>query len=205
MKNYDLIIFDLIDTLAYCEGLSEHTLRLEQSLGKKTVEEFIDGGNIDTFRSVAEAIRKFKSITPLTMEEEEAVHDWLSWSKIFLFSDSVEILEFLKNEGYKIGVISNSPPTPRDQLSDLGIKHYIDEVIFSFEVGYRKPEKEIFLTMLEGTGVDASRALMIGDSIKYDINAARAVGIDALLLDRQNTSETTPKITNLSELKAFLT
>lgn len=204
MSKYKLIIFDLIDTLAYCKGLSEQSVQLEQILGKDTIDRFIDGGNIDKMPSVDEAMKKFKSITPLTPQQEELVCKWLSWSDNYLFDDSIEILKYLKKGDYKIAIISNSPPTTRDQLLDLGIKEYINEAIFSFEVGSRKPEKEVFLTLLERTRVEPSEALMIGDSIKSDIKGAGTVSIDSLLLDRTNSIDYEPKITNLLQLRDFL-
>lgn len=203
MKKYELVIFDLIDTLAYCKGLSDIEAQLIQILGKDTIDLFIDGGNLDKIKSVEEAMGKFKLITQLNSDQEESVRQWLSWSESYLFDDSIEILEYLKNEGYKTAVISNSPPTTQDQLLDLGIKKYIDEAVFSYEVGSRKPEKEIFLKLLEKVNVAPSQALMIGDSMKNDINGARAVGIDALLIDRSNTVDFDPKITNLLQLKDF--
>ncbi len=204
MKKYKLIIFDLIDTLADCRGLSDMNTILEKNLGKEIVDKFIDGGNIDKLTSVEEAITKFKTITILSEQQEQLVRQWLEWSDTFLFDDTIETLEYLKEKGYKIALISNSPPTSKDQLADLGIKQYFDEAIFSFELGYRKPEKEIFLSMLDKAGVEASEALMIGDSLKYDINGANAVGIDAILLDRNNIASHNPKITKLLDLQRII-
>lgn len=203
-KKYKLIIFDLIDTLAYCEGLSEQSMHLEEVLSKDVINRFVDGGNIDKLRSVDEALAKFRAIAPLSAEQELLVREWLSWSQNYLFNDSIEVLKYLKNEGYKVAVISNSPPTTRDQLLDLGIKEYIDVVAFSFEVDARKPEKEIFLSVLAKTNIEPSEALMVGDSLKNDINGAHAVGIDSLLLDRNDTISYAPKITTLLQLKEFL-
>jgi HAD superfamily hydrolase (TIGR01549 family) len=204
MKKYKLIIFDLIDTLAYCKGLSEHEVRLEQSLGKEIVSQFIDGGSIDTLKSVNDAMDTFRLVTPLSPIQEELVRTWLSWPESYLFDDSIQILKYLKDAGYRVAIISNSPPTDCDQLVDLGIDKYIDEVIFSFDVGTRKPEKEIFLSLLERAMVKPSEALMIGDSLKNDIRGASAVGIDSLLLDRNDTSSYKPKITSLLQLRDFL-
>ncbi len=204
MKKYDLIVFDLIDTLAYCKGLPEYSIHIEKVFGKEIIDTFIDGGNIDTLKSVEEAITKWKSIIHLDASQEEMIRKWLSWSESYLFDDSIEILEYLKSEGYKTAVISNSPPTPQNQLLDLGISQYIDEAIFSFEVGSRKPEKEIFVELLLRAEVAPTHALMIGDSIKNDVNGARAVGLDAVLLDRNNTMDFDPKITNLLQLRDFL-
>lgn len=204
MKKYKLIIFDLIDTLADCRGLSDMNTLLEKDLGKAIVDKFIDGGNIDKIKSVDEAIAKFKTIANISEQQEKLVRRWLEWPETFIFNDTIETLEYLKKKGYKIAIISNSPPTTKDQLADLGIKQYFDEAVFSFEVGNRKPEKEIFLNLLNKVGAEASEALMIGDSLKYDINGAAAVGIDTILLDRNDSVNHSPKITDLIELQKII-
>lgn len=204
MNKYKLVIFDLIDTLADCRGLSDMTTLLEASFSKETINRFVDGGNIDKIKSVDEAINRFKVIESFSEEQEGLLRKWLEWSETFLFDDTLEILKYLKDKGYKIAIISNSPPTSRDQLKDLGIKQYIDEGIFSFEVGSRKPEKEIFLGLIEKMKITPSEALMVGDSIKNDVNGANAVGIDALLIDRNGILNHEPKITNLTQLRGIL-
>jgi len=77
MNVYKLIIFDLIDTLAYCDNLSEMTAVLEQSLGVGVLDKFIDGGNIDKIKSVDEAINKFKSISFFSDQQEVLLRQWL--------------------------------------------------------------------------------------------------------------------------------
>ena len=46
--------------------------------------------------------------------------------------------------------------------------------------------------------------LMIGDSLKNDVVGAQSAGLDAILLDRDNTIDYHPKIKNLLELKEIL-
>ncbi|MDB5260480.1 MAG: 2-haloalkanoic acid dehalogenase [Candidatus Nomurabacteria bacterium] len=204
MNKYKLIIFDLIDTLADCKGLSEMTAQLESTLGQEAIDMFIDKGNIDKIKSIDEAINIFRSKKDFSEENEKLLRQWVGWSNTILYEDTIETLKYLKDKGYEVAIISNTPPTSKDQLAELGINQYIDVAIFSFEVGSRKPEKEIFLSCLEKTGVDPSEALMIGDSIKNDINGAKNVGIDALLIDRNNIIDYEPKITNLNQLQDIL-
>lgn len=204
MNKYKLIIFDLIDTLADCKGLPEMTAKLEESFSKETIDAFVEGGNIDKIKSVDNAIDRFRTIKNFSHEDEKLLRQWVEWSEMYLYADTMETLQYLKNKGYKIAIISNSPPTSKDQLVDLKIKEYVDEEIFSFNVGSRKPEKEIFLTCLQRVGVDPSEAVMIGDSMKNDIIGAKNVGINAILIDRNNTIDYQPKIINLNQLQDIL-
>jgi len=52
--------------------------------------------------------------------------------------------------------------------------------------------------------IDPSQALMIGDSMKNDIEGASAVGINTVLLDRSNDIDYKPKITNLLQLQQII-
>ena len=204
MNKYKLVIFDLVDTLVNGTGLPDMTALLEQSLGTETVARFIDSGNIDTLASVDLAMQKFASIITLSESQEKLVREWLEWSEGFLFDDAIETLQYLKQNGYSIAIISNSPPTSHDQLANLQIKQYVDHAIFSFEVGTRKPEKEIFLHLLRKTNVNPSEAVMVGDSMKNDIRGAIVAGIDAVLLDRNNESNYEPRISSLLQLRDIL-
>jgi len=49
-----------------------------------------------------------------------------------------------------------------------------------------KPDPRAFRHTLTLLGVDAGAALMVGDSIEKDVLGARAAGLDAVLLDRDD-------------------
>ena len=68
-----------------------------------------------------------------------------------------------------------------------------------------KPNRAIFEKALEVAGVEASEAVLIGDSITSDIDAARKVGIMPILIDRTGKSkaEGVTIIHSLDDLKGF--
>ncbi|MGH3002800.1 MAG: HAD family hydrolase [Gaiellaceae bacterium] len=51
--------------------------------------------------------------------------------------------------------------------------------------GKTKPHETIFRRMLELLGVAAAEAVMVGDTVDDDVEGARAVGMQAILLDRE--------------------
>jgi len=204
MNKYKLVIFDLIDTLAENKGLDIVTAQLEKELGIEAINRLIDNGKIDTIASVNEVIQKFKTFYSLSPAQESLVQQWVEWAKADLYSDTISTLEYLKKKDYIIAIISNSPPTTRNQLAELGIAQYINEAVFSFQVGSRKPDKKIFEYLLAKTKIKASEAVMIGDSIKNDMDGASACGINIILLDRNDSQKYTPKISSLVELQEML-
>ena len=203
-KKYKLIIFDLIDTLANSESIFESTKILEQEVGSEMVDFIIGGGKIDTEKSVDDVITRVKNFKDISDKQEKMIMNWIEPSGTVLLNDSIEILKYLKNKNYIIGIISNSPPTKQNQLKDLEIDSYVDSALFSFECGYRKPSKEIYDIFLKRFGILPTETLMIGDSLKNDVVGAQSAGLDAILLDRDNTIDYHPKIKNLLELKEIL-
>ncbi len=100
-----------------------------------------------------------------------------------LYDDVPATLDVLRAHGLKLGLLSNSA---RDL--DLFVAHHrltVDAVLTSGAHGKTKPHETIFLRMLELLGVAANEAVMVGDTIEDDIEGARAVGMRALLVDRE--------------------
>ena len=62
-------------------------------------------------------------------------------------------------------------------LDEQGLAERFDAVVFSSDVGIRKPRPEIFERALEELGVTADRALFVGDRLIADIRGARDVGM----------------------------
>jgi putative hydrolase of the HAD superfamily len=122
-----------------------------------------------------------------------------------LYSDTRACLDCLTCEGYRLGVISNFDSRLIDLLPRLGIDGYFEQRILSWQTGFAKPDPRIFLNAVERMGVAAVAALHVGDSPKEDVDAARAAGLQSILLDREGTSELRPdRITTLLELCRFL-
>jgi putative hydrolase of the HAD superfamily len=82
-----------------------------------------------------------------------------------------------------MAVVSNSDGTAEASMKALGLRDYFDVVIDSAVVGFAKPDPRIFQFALRALGVDASRAIYIGDLYSVDVVGARAAGIHPVLLD----------------------
>jgi putative hydrolase of the HAD superfamily len=83
-----------------------------------------------------------------------------------------------------LGLLSN---TARDL--DRFVAHHglaVDAVLTSRAHGKTKPHATIFRAMLERLGVDAAAAAMVGDTLEDDVEGARAVGMRAVLVDRES-------------------
>jgi len=96
------------------------------------------------------------------------------------------VLKSLREKGYALAIVSDAQAeyAQRD-LRQLGILDSFDAIVFSSEVGWAKPHKAMFLAALEKLGVDASKAVMVGDTFDEDIIGAKKMGIKAVLVARR--------------------
>ena len=113
----------------------------------------------------------------------EIVQGWEHARNFELYEDALPVLAELRARQLKIGLVSN---TSRDL--DAFIHHFgldVDAWISSGTHGKVKPSPTIFRAALELLAVEARHAVMVGDSVEDDVVGARAVGMRAVLLDRE--------------------
>jgi HAD superfamily hydrolase (TIGR01509 family) len=117
----------------------------------------------------------------------DRVIDPSSWTP---YPDTADVLKSLHRQGIKTAVVSNIAFDVRPALEAIGVADYLDEVVLSYEVGAVKPDAAIFETALTRLGVDAERAVMVGDSDEAD-GGARAIGCGFALVDPLPTAQRT--------------
>ncbi len=108
---------------------------------------------------------------------------WVESSHFELYDDALPVLAVLAARGIKIGLLSNSA---RD-LGEFVAHHRLaaDALLTSASHGKTKPHRTIFRAMLGLLEVRPGQALMVGDTFDEDVEGARAVGMRAVLLDRE--------------------
>ena len=74
----------------------------------------------------------------------------------------------------------------------------------SFEQGILKNESAFLDKVVEELNVSKEDCLIVGDSIESDMAAAKNANIPAILVDRRNRRDFTPKVNHLSELQRML-
>jgi putative hydrolase of the HAD superfamily len=103
-----------------------------------------------------------------------------------VFDDVISsgILNKLKKRGVILGVVSNWDSRLHTILESTGLAEHFDFILASAEVGSAKPDKKIFIEAIRKSGVDSTEACHIGDDLRADIQGANRLGIDAILIDR---------------------
>lgn len=120
-----------------------------------------------------------------------------------LFSETIEVLEYFKSQGYKMGVISDTSPSLEFTLQQLGIAKYFTSFTASSLVGAGKPSPIIFNAALEAQGVTAKESIFV-DDCKEEAAGAREQGFTAFYLDRNGENNDEWTIHNLKQLIDFV-
>src|SRR5262245_42361183 len=129
----------------------------------------------------------------------ETFRDSQGW---MLFPETLDVLKQLKELGFKLGVISNFDTRIYSVLDALKIRHFFDAVTVSSEIGYSKPDPEIFEAAVRALDVPASAVLLVGDNPRDDVEAAMRTGLSAVLIDRNDRYRASPlpRITSLKDV-----
>lgn len=123
-----------------------------------------------------------------------------------LFPDVLPVMRELDDMGMRMGIVSNWDARLPGLCHHLGLSRYLDFVISSANLGRIKPEASIFTSALGRVGIDAARAVHVGDHYYADVLGARAAGIRPVLLDRWEWSSNPDctVITSLAELPGLV-
>jgi putative hydrolase of the HAD superfamily len=126
-----------------------------------------------------------------------------------MYDDVAPVLTALSRSGLIVGAITNSHRSLDAFCDHFSLRGLITVAVSSAEHGYMKPHRSIFDTALAKAGVAAAESMMVGDSIKHDIDGALAAGMRAVLLRRSGElpaglPPNLPVITTLHELPALL-
>ena len=126
-----------------------------------------------------------------------------------IYDDVAPVLRELQERGLQVGVISNSHRSLDAFREHFSLTGLIQVSVSSSEHGYMKPHRSIFDAALERAGVPAAESMMVGDSLKHDVEGALKAGMQAVLLRRSgevppNLPPGVPVIQSLAQLDEFL-
>jgi HAD superfamily hydrolase (TIGR01549 family) len=102
-----------------------------------------------------------------------------SLASIIIYEHVVDVLENLRNQGYKLAIVSSSRYA-REGLDAHDLGHYFDVVIGGNDVNKHKPHPEPIFAATTALGVRVDESIMVGDMI-VDIEAGKAAGVLATI------------------------
>lgn len=93
--------------------------------------------------------------------------------------DMVTLLGRLKEKDIKLGLISNCTEEEVQAWSGSKLAPYFDEVLFSYQTGYSKPDAAIYELAAARLGVAAAQCAFVGDGGSNELDGATAAGMKA--------------------------
>jgi len=127
--------------------------------------------------------------------------------KFTVFDDVRPVLNTLKARGFILAVITNMNITGPEILHKLELTDQIDFAITSLEANAEKPDKRIFQMAFNKAKCEPEENVHVGDQILSDINGAKQVGSNYILIDRYSVNETFEdgrRITSLFQLTELI-
>ena len=110
-------------------------------------------------------------------------------------AEKLRRLEALRDAGYRVVMLSNTNSGHWPRIEELFVEacgklpaECFDALYLSYQMHCRKPDSEIFLSLLENEGAEPADCLFFDDSAE-NCAAARALGIDAVLVERNASWE----------------
>ncbi|MCL2401034.1 MAG: YjjG family noncanonical pyrimidine nucleotidase [Oscillospiraceae bacterium] len=113
-------------------------------------------------------------------------------NSVALIENADEVIEYLHNKGYMLCVVTNGLiELQKPRVSNSKIGKFISHIMASEEVGAHKPNPLIFNTLLKRIDLNLCDVIMIGDSLKNDIQGAKNANIKAVWYNPEHSKNET--------------
>ena len=118
----------------------------------------------------------------------EIYEEWAACQHFELYDDVPDVLRELSARGVRIGLISNTHRCLASFQTHFELQGLISATVSSSQHGFMKPHPSIFRAALQLVDVEPADAVMVGDSIRQDIEGAARAGIRGILLHRGDSA-----------------
>jgi len=138
---------------------------------------------------------------------QEAIgHPVDSW---IAYPFAVEVLDELKSKGYRLGIISNWDSSARAIIEKHGFDRFFELIVISSEIGWEKPDVEIFNRAVDRAGAAPEQSIYVGDNYYDDAVGCRKAGLQPIIVNRYGSLgieeiDDCPVIQDIREIEGFL-
>jgi putative hydrolase of the HAD superfamily len=192
---YEAVIFDLGGTLTYGLAWSEYVdaAREIAAVISAPVDDFVRiwfeqsaGLGTGIFPSYQDFIKHICRQLPLNVPDNlvnRATNISLSVTKRHITvprDGAIEVLSYLKTNGYKVGLISDCGPDVPAVWNDTPFAPLIDVAVFSCSVGMNKGDPRIFQIAIDRLAVKPESCLYIADGMRQELTNAAKLGMHSV-------------------------
>lgn len=225
--NYDLIIFDLDNTLldfdlmevnSLSEVLKKNNIEPTNeiiSIYKKINSKYWSELELGTHTKEVILVKRFEDFflkLGYEIDPNKFNEDYLDTMEnhIYLIDEAKEILEYSFQKSTLVIMTNGVKSAQKNKLKRMDFNKYFSEIIISDEVGYHKPSIEIFKYLENKIGViNKKRTIIVGDSLTSDIKGGNNFNITTCWFNKNkvlsnSNIHTDYEITELKELYNIL-
>ncbi|WP_082435959.1 HAD family hydrolase [Desnuesiella massiliensis] len=153
----------------------DHELYVKRAMGKEKSPEKIIESIIEKMKI---NINEFEKKEILKLREER-------FKKALIDVDAtiLDVLSDIKRNGKSICLISNADIIDVMHWEESPLSNLFDDAIFSYEVGYLKPQSEIYKAALKKMNVDPKECIFVGDGGGDELKGAKELGMKTILTE----------------------
>jgi putative hydrolase of the HAD superfamily len=123
------------------------------------------------------------------------------FGRVYFYDGTIDALKRLREMDVVVSLITNGNSDPKK----AGIDEYFDHILLGEKFPYKKPDKRIFMDLLDISGQTKENVMHVGDSLENDVLGANNAGICSVWFNQfklDNTTSITPdyEISHMSEI-----
>lgn len=193
----DGVLFDFYDTLAVLNPAVVEAGRLELAriagvkpeelapLWRATSRERMLGTAGDLAAQLRAMLGQLGRATDEGLIAELAEHEHAVWRRaVQLYPDALPTLVELRRRGFRLGILSNCSCQAGAVIHHLGLSNQVDAVILSCDVGFAKPDPQIYQAAAAALGLAPAACAFVADGAGGELEAAHALGMLAIKIYR---------------------
>jgi putative hydrolase of the HAD superfamily len=127
-------------------------------------------------------------------------------------ADCASRVERFRNDGFRLAAVSNTSTHASyldNYLESIGLLPLFETIVYSSELGVRKPHPQIYQEALRRLAIEPSDAIFVGDRVREDVLGPMSVGVSAVLTheyrqEDQGEAQPLAVINTLSELASVV-
>jgi HAD superfamily hydrolase (TIGR01549 family) len=151
---------------------------------------------VDIYWAYGRALETTLGLTPTSAQVRDVCHLLqLPWREAIRVDEAAAAaLCQLRQGGARLGLLSNSPYPAhlmRQMLAGQGLQQCFEAIVFSSEVGVRKPAPQAFAVLLDRLSARPEESWFVGDEWQADIEGSRRAGMTPILAPLGETGEGT--------------
>ena len=184
------VLFDLFETLVtqkYSDRPSEQSFVDKLGLNLDDVRVWWGDsardrmtGKFATYQEMLSALCGSLGASVESATVEEMSRDRLRRKREYLLGVETEMLQALsqlRSSGWTIGIVSNATPDEVASWPECPLRDVVDDAVFSCQIGYMKPDPEIYNLACDRLGISPTKTVFVGDGGFDELQGAVAVGM----------------------------